>query len=672
MVYFESPTFNDSLTEFTSCAGLVFTPATRSFLHILHSGGTLTALTVLITRFFSSQNHSTGIARIGCGALIIACLLNYSSQVLAQVTVTSRDQISGTVTEIKAGSISIKSTSGDTTTYLIQDKTEQAITLDAFRLRFGGKIRVYGDIPLKLIEKGMVVKLKCKLNALGKIESDIEAVQLVANEVEPGIDLTETPETKSAFTEATVVGRVTAFKSNRLQLEVPKSDWFKKDKLSLKITEEAKLVIDDDSLVRVVPGDEVETALAFKFDSGEQAIQGIKIKIAAPRDALTKDFADQLNNKFSHLSDDPKPARVKRSAHFALHTDISDRQAQVLLAKLETMYDLVSGYYRAQPRATIECYVVRDLAEWTGQPIPERGRIKILEPAGVTLSSVSRSKAKAIVYSCDNQGVAQHEAVHAFCVQTFGSTGPTWYSEGMAEMGQYWKKGNLAVDISPGVAQYLSTAEPKKLKDIVALGQKTGDSWQAYSWRWALCHLLASNPNYSKRFKTLGINLMKKRNDSFDQAFGAYAKEISFEYDQFIENFGNGYRADLCAWDWSVKPKKLSGSRKVKTKVNAQAGWQATKVLIAAGTTYTYETTGKWQFEPTGEVDADGSSSGQGRLIGATLKDFKLSKPFKLGAKGEFVAEGDGQLYLRCQDDWLSLGDNDGMVEVLLQQKKEK
>ena len=212
-----------------------------------------------------------------------------------------------------------------------------------------------------------------------------------------------------------------------------------------------------------------------------------------------------------------------------------------------------------------------------------------------------------------------------------------------------------------------------RLKDIVALGQKTGDSWQAYSWRWALCHLLASNPNYySKRFKTLGINLMKKRNDSFDQAFGAYAKEISFEYDQFIENFGNGYRADLCAWDWSAKPKKVSGSRKVKTKVDAQAGWQATKALVVEGTTYTYETTGKWQFEPTGEVDADGSSNGQGRLIGVLLNDFKLSKPFELGTKGEFTAQGDGQLYLRCQDDWLSLGDNSGTVEVQLQQKKEK
>ena len=632
------------------------------------------------TKFFGLQSRSpvktsTQFLKISCGVLGIACLLCLSADtVFAQVSVVGRERVTGTVTSVKPGGISIKSSSDETTNYLIQDKTDRGVVVSGFNVPIGSTIRVTGKIPIKLIEQGMVVKVSCKLNAYGKVESEVDSVELVTNdEAEtPPIDVEAIPKTKGAFAEATVVGRVLSFKKDRLQLSVSKSDWFKKERLTLEISETASLVVDDNSLARVVPGDQVETANAWEFASGERVIKAIEIKLTGSRDALTKKFNEQLNNKFSHLSDEPRTARLERSAHFALHTDISDRQAKVLLAKLETMYDLVSGYYRARPRGTIECFVIRDLAKWAGEPIPPDGQAKILEGAGVTISSVTRNKARSIVYSSDNQGIAQHEAVHAFCVQTFGSTGPTWYSEGMAEMGQYWKKGNLAVDISPYVAQYLTTAKPKKLKEIVALGQKTGDSWQAYSWRWALCHLLASNPNYSKRFKTLGINLMKKRNDSFDQAFGSIANEISFEYDHFVDNFGNGYRADLCAWDWSAKPKKLSGSRKAKTKVNAQAGWQATKVLVAAGTTYTYETTGKWQFEPTGEVDADGSSSGQGRLIGVTLKDFKLSKPFELGAKGEFTAEYDGQLYLRCQDDWLNLGDNSGMVEVQLQQKKEK
>ena len=639
-------------------------------------------MTASVTQFPSILNRlpattAISFSKLCCVILGIACLLNGSPEaVFAQgkVEVVGRGKTSGTVTAVKSGTISIKSSSDETTNYLIKDKANRGVLINGFQVPVDSTIRVTGEIPIKLIELGMVVKIKCQLNALGKAESEIDAVKLVSNDKAetPPIDVKSPPKKKAEFTDATIVGRVLSFKKGRLQLGVSKSDWFKKDRLTLKVSETAPLVIDDNSLARVVPGDQVETANVWEFASGERVIKAIEIKLTGSRDALTKKFNEQLNNKFSHLSDEPRTARLERSAHFALHTDISDRQAKILLSKLETMYELVSGYYRARPRRTIECFVVRDLPNWSGDPIPAHGQAKILEGAGVTISAGTKGNIRSIVYSSDNQGVAQHEAVHAFCAQTFGSTGPTWYSEGMAEMGQYWKKGNLAVDISPYVANYLTTAEPKKLKEIVALGQKTGDSWQAYSWRWALCHLLASNPNYAKRFKTLGINLMKKRNDSFDQAFGPIANEISFEYDQFVENFGNGYRADLCAWDWSAKPKKLSGSRKAKTKVNAQAGWQATKVLVAAGTTYTYETTGKWQFEPTGEVDADGSSSGQGRLIGVTLKDFKLSKPFELGAKGEFTAEYDGQLYLRCQDDWLNLGDNSGMVEVQLQQKKEK
>ena len=627
------------------------------------------------------------LVQINWAILTVACLACVNPQpVLAQAERVGK--VSGTVTELKPGSISIKSDSGETTAYLIQDKTGPPVMIGGRRTDIRGSISAVGEIPIKLIESGMLVRVECKLNGSGRTESDLDSVQLVADQkaATPKVEVTTTPSKRSQFADTTIVGRVASFKNDKLQLEVPKSDWFKRDRLTLKLAKQATLKIDDDSLARVVPGDEVQEANVLKF-SGENFINDIKLKLTGPRDAMTKDFADKLQNQFSHLSDEPGEPRLKRSAHFALHTDISDRQAQVLLAKLETMYELVSGYFKARPRHPIECYVVRDLKKWPTDQIPAPGRAKILEPAGVTLSRSSIVKGRivgtqSIVYSCDDHGIAQHEAVHAFCAQAFGSTGPTWYSEGMAEMGQYWKKGNLAVDISPFVADYLATSKPQKLKEIVKLNQVTGDSWQNYSWRWALCYLLASNPNYSKRFKQLGLNLMKqdtdtrknpnKPLDSFDNAFGPIADEISFEYDQFIENLGNGYRADLCVWDWKTKAKKLSGSRKVKIKVKAQAGWQATKAILAAGTSYQYEASGKWQFEPTGEVDADGSPGGRGRLVGVIFKDYKLSEPFELGVKGEFNAYSDGQLYVRCQDDWTSLGDNDGVIELQMQQVRNK
>ena len=43
----------------------------------------------------------------------------------------------------------------------------------------------------------------------------------------------------------------------------------------------------------------------------------------------------------------------------------------------------------------------------------------------------------------------QHECVHGFCHLTFGSTGPTWLSEGIAELGHHWRDGDTAVEKIP-------------------------------------------------------------------------------------------------------------------------------------------------------------------------------------------------------------------------------
>ena len=125
-------------------------------------------------------------------------------------------------------------------------------------------------------------------------------------------------------------------------------------------------------------------------------------------------------------------------------------------------------------------------------------------------------------------------------------------------MGQYWKPEVRAVNIDPILIGYLNNAPKNQLTKIVAEGQITGDSWQAYASRWAICHLLAHNPNYSARFKTLGVNLMTGQTDSFEAAYAKQVEQISFEYDLFLKNLGNGYRVDLCCWDWQAEAKELT------------------------------------------------------------------------------------------------------------------
>ncbi|MEM7456928.1 MAG: hypothetical protein AAF456_21470 [Planctomycetota bacterium] len=575
----------------------------------------------------------------------------------------------GVIRSIRAGQITVRHDDGERVTYKIQDKDEDAISLDGDQLIFNipCEIKVSGTLPATLLERGMIVKTEVNVNRFGRTQGESTHFEVIP--AEEDAQLTLVPERQpqgSSFEKCELTCRIIRVVRNRALVEVHDTEIAKQERLEFKIAEDATMDMEVDSLNRVKAGDTVNLMRGIELNIGALVVQEIDITMTAPRQAATLSYHDQLEQRFSDLSDEPREPRERRSDHFVVYTDISERQAAILLAKLETMYELVGRYYGSRPRDVIECYVVRDLSQWGGASIPPAGVDKIMEGAGVTRSLSNGRQTKSIVYSCDDQDVVQHEAVHAFCAMAFGTTGPVWYAEGMAEMGQYWRPGELAVDIDPVVIEYLTSAEPKKLADIVAAGQITGDSWQAYAWRWALCHLLASNPNYQRRFKRLGINMMREENDSFQNAFGPIASEISFEYDQFIENFGNGYRVDLCVWDWETEASSISLSGRSRKEVKAAAGWQATSLEVREGEPYDFVAQGAWKIVEDGEDVTANGTDGEGRLVGVILHEYQLTEPFELGEGGTFVAPVTGQLYLRCEDSWTDLADNDGEITVFI------
>lgn len=362
-----------------------------------------------------------------------------------------------------------------------------------------------------------------------------------------------------------------------------------------------------------------------------------------------------------------------RSRNFIVHSDVSPEDAKELLERLETMLSLISAYWGQPNRKTIECFVVDDLKNWPQGAIDSEAVDSILGQAGITLAkgitNGRQFNMNAKVYAVSDHGVPQHEAVHAYCAQTFGTTGPVWYSEGMAEMGMYWKKGDSSVNANPIVIDYLKKAEPKSLNEIVNGEEFTGDSWQNYAWRWALCHLLANNANYQKRFRPLGLALLQKKNTSFEQVYGSMADEIIFEYLLFLENMEVGYRVDLCSWNWKVRPRVLRGVRPSTIDVEANSGWQQTRAQLTKGQEYEFTTDGTWSILENGEsVDANGTETGAGKLVGILFQDYELSEEFELGTYGKFTAPSDGQLCLRCKDTWGAISDNDGEIEFQIRE----
>ncbi|MGD9721722.1 MAG: hypothetical protein AB7O59_05455 [Pirellulales bacterium] len=370
------------------------------------------------------------------------------------------------------------------------------------------------------------------------------------------------------------------------------------------------------------------------------------------------------------------PADYK-SAHFEIHTDLAPKEARDLLGRLEAMLELVSKYWGQPLKGTIECYVVRDLNNWPADALDPVGRAKVAQDAGITLVETLNLgnevvSAKAVVYAAAGRGTPQHEAVHAYCGQTFGRVGPLWYSEGMAELGNYWRANDSSVQCPDYVIQHLRRGQPKPLRMI--LGEEidrpgkpaaaTGDSWENYAWRWALCHFLEHNPNYSSRFRPLGLSFLNDLPVNFGDVYGPVLRELAFEYRFFVTHVERGYRVDLCRWVWDSDFQEPSDGP-ISVRVAARRGWQPSGALVSADQSYHYSAGGAWRLRADGaNLTADGARDGAGRLEAIVLSNYRLSEPFPLGAQGTFTPPADGELYLRCHDEWHELTDNKGAMNV--------
>jgi hypothetical protein len=177
--------------------------------------------------------------------------------------------------------------------------------------------------------------------------------------------------------------------------------------------------------------------------------------------------------------------------------------------------------------------------------------------------------------------------------------------------------------------------------------------------------MLLHNPNYAKRFRSLGDQFITKQPGAFNEAFAPVRDEIAFEYKFLLEHMADGYRIDLCRWDWRTRFRPLDAGRSHTTRIVAARGFQASGLSVVAGEQYTYRTDGRWStVANAADTDADGGAEDSGRLVGIVMDTFELSEPLLLGTGGSFRAPTSGRLYLRCNDAWNEVADNKGQIAV--------
>jgi hypothetical protein len=414
-----------------------------------------------------------------------------------------------------------------------------------------------------------------------------------------------------------------------------------------------------------------------------------------------------------------------QSAHFTLHTDLDPEGAEEALERMEATLDFAVTCWGQPPRGRIECYLVHELDNWRDAQLPHAlARILIGGVGGATLgegdwvgrglwgsgrhSARARGGARrsarqrqAVIFASTTAGIIEHEIMHAYCLRTFGLTGPDWYKEGMAELAFYGEREESGVRCPNVRLQVLRSGPRKSLAQVLRSGRgveriresldrmlvRRGHSRQQvamnawtdrdtkhvaearddYLWSWSLCHLLHHNPTYRDRFRMVGHGYFAQRENAFAEVFSAMHAELSFEYSHFVENVQFGYRADLCRWDWNSDPRKVEAGQILSATIEAARGWQAFDVELRGGNVYAYRADGKWSTgTDQASTTADGDGAGRGRLVGVILQEYRLSAPFELGARGRFVAPESGQLYLRCQDVWHELSGNSGELSVRL------
>jgi len=599
-----------------------------------------------------------------------------AGQAAAQIVATGEVSLTGIVETVTREGLTVRDSDGERHQVLVQGNTQQGIALADGRLVSAPvEVTVTGEFPAGGLKPGQVIRFRCRLDQAGKADADLaELTVLEGGDLELGVKEAggePLPAAKKQAVEREITATVKTASPKRLVIELPRElAYNRKTALTFSLAPAAVAQLRSDDPARIEPGARVVSLTAVQLRSGELVARALVIENPLAK-AVADKGDDALERRFQKLSDvPPAQPRLVRSAHFAFVTDVSDREWGVISFKLERMVEALEKFLGRKMTGVVEGFVARDLARFPPGLIDEEyGVEKIRRGEGVCVNSRLGPQRHARLYSCADHGVIQHECVHGICHLTFGSTGPTWLSEGLAELGNYWKDGDRAIDLPAPVIAYLQSVSPKRrLLEIAVPGRAVADTWQDYAWRWALCHLLANNPNYANRFVPLAIGLMEERPGvSFEGVYGPVAREVSFEYNQFLATLGNGYRSDLTAWPWQAKFQRLSDSGEAVVKVKAKAGWQASRVMVDSGEAFEVVADGTWRIAAAGQpLDADGEKDGRGRLVAAVFADESLSREIPLGRKTSLESPAAGQLFLRCADAWTELADNDGEVTVTI------
>ncbi len=392
------------------------------------------------------------------------------------------------------------------------------------------------------------------------------------------------------------------------------------------------------------------------------------------------------------------------SKRLKLYTDIEPEEARPLPALVDQLYVELEAYLGPLPPDIagsdfqISGFLIQDLALFR-----ELGLI----PEDFTIEHGAQRRNEFWMrdqeFNYYRRHLLLHEATHCFMNFMPGVDAPLWYLEGMAEyFGAHQLHGEMpatfrVMPTSPHdfagfgrISIIRKDVAANKTLSIPAMMALTASDFvvpDPYGWSWALCAFLDGTPRYHERFQKLsgftqGTQFVRLFAESFDED----QRDLATEWRLFQGNLQYGYDIARAAIDFKPGIPLKDEQTKQAVIVEACRGWQSSCVLLEEGQTYEVAAAGRftltdssstskpWVSEPRGISFRYFDGRPIGTLLGCLRTesgpagglDDSMLHVIELGSECKFKAPVTGTLYLRLNDAWNSLYDNQGQVNVVI------
>ena len=291
-----------------------------------------------------------------------------------------------------------------------------------------------------------------------------------------------------------------------------------------------------------------------------------------------------------------------------------------------------------------------------------------------------------------------HEGTHAFMQWFLGSSGPPWYSEGMAEWIALHKWENQTLKLNhhitnktqtPGwgrvkiIKDMVAASGPKSLDDVLNIPPTAFRDVKYYAWSWAGCEFFSHHRLSKATFNKLPPQLATTSREQFNLQLRADLddvwEELSTDWYLYIHEID--YGTDVAAASLKPATKNDNGSY----KISANSSWQTTEIPVQPGDRFKIvgegefivgQTPKPWRCQSNGVTAEYYNGQPLGKLMATVISN--EPKPVDAVAIGSWV-EGkstpatfrqSGQLALRINESPAKLGDNSGSLTVTIEKIK--